>query len=131
MHGAATLNNAGTTLTSTLGSGVAAPTSATVNDASIFAGATLPIYLVRAPQAETESSPIEIFEVSAIVSNTLTISARAIGGTVAATWAIGDKIEFRLTGDQIDELQTEIAALSAGSTGARAANFFNFNESLQ
>lgn len=67
-----------------------------------------PYYVVLAAAAETETSAIEVMEVLSVAVDTLTISARAINGTAAATWAIGSKIQIRATGAQAEEVTTNL-----------------------
>lgn len=71
-----------------------------------FNAVSKPYYVVLAAAAETETSAVEVMEVSSVAGDTLTISARAINGTSAATWATGSKIQARMVGALQEETVT-------------------------
>lgn len=80
---------------------------------TLFGAIAMPILVTIALIGETElgvSAPVETFEISSVVSDTLHYSARAEAGTVAATWPIGSKVAMRLSSAHLDEIHDVLAA---------------------
>lgn len=93
-------NNAKTTLSAALTSSA---TSCTVTDASVFPTIGSYDYFYMTLEEAGSSPAIEVVKVTAVSSNTLTIT-RAQDGTTAAAFASGDKAELRLTTKGLEDV---------------------------
>lgn len=113
LHNTNNAENKGAALAISVGLGQPPPFTMTLDDGSPFADIDLPFYITLAAQAETEDSPVEIFEVTARPgADTFTISERSVNGTEAQTWFVGDKVQVRHTGANQQELVEEVRALT-------------------
>lgn len=119
LHSANNGENKGSLTTTAINIATAAPftVDVTAGQGTRFSGITTPFYVTLAPALETDASSVEVMEVSTVATDTLTVSARAVNGTSAATWGTGSKIQVRMTGAHIEEIHTQLEAL----TNAQAA----------
>lgn len=126
-------NNEGTTLAVQLAAGTAAPTTVTLatGGAAQFSNITLPAVFTLAGAAETETSAIEVVRVTAFVGDVATVSARALYGTTAQTWAVGSKFDFRLLGDHVTQVQDAVNDLESNTTPSRAYGYLQLSEQYQ
>lgn len=68
-------------------------------------------YVTLALAAETEmggTAVVETFEYNAVATDTITLSARALGGTTAQTWPVGSKCRVAFSTAHLEELQNLI-----------------------
>ena len=118
-HGANNANNIGSTLAVGITAIAVPPFDITVatGDGALFSPIPTPFYLTVALAAETETgvtSVIEIFNVTTVVGDLLTVDTRGISNTTAAAWSIGDKAQVRPVDLQLKELGDEINNIEAG-----------------
>lgn len=125
LHHTDNAENKGSTLAVAILAATAAPFTLTVASGTPFANTTLPFILALAPSGETDSSSVEVMEVTARPgANTLTIAQRALNGTTAQNWSVGDKVEIRMTGYNHEELVDELETLQIAHP---ASNVFAWN----
>ena len=92
---------------------------------SMFPAAPCRMTVITAATYQTPAETLTIYEVTGIAGNVITVSG-AIEGTTDRNYAVGDKVDLRLTAGSVNDLNTSLTPLietvaATGSTQGGAA----------